>query len=169
MDDRISLKDAGVEIKAKFFEYLSDLESQYEQLLEKQQVLMNDLCVALSRGDLSENAEYKSAKDELESCAATLCSLNEQLKKARTVKADNLEYQPIGIVVMFTTVRLKNSYGNAYTMCLYPKGISDLSRGILSVDSVVGKSLWYKRIGDTFVVEHRITGELITWEVEDIY
>lgn len=167
MQSQRSLQQISMEIKQGFDEFKAGLEEQVQEVHKKQEEVLIVFKEAALKGDLSENAEYENAEKELAMYNAALLSLNNQLKSINLV--DNTDYYPIGLAVMYSTVTLSNSLGDSYVVQIYPEGVSDISRHILAKDSLVGSSVWMKKVGDTFHTEHRITGERIEWRIDDVY
>jgi len=70
-------------------EGLSKLKIEYDELLAKRTLAVDRVAKAREMGDLSENAEYQSARDELSFTDGRLAELEEMLKEAKTVTITN--------------------------------------------------------------------------------
>ncbi len=165
----MDLKAESEKISARFEALKGTIEKEKKELERRVEESKENLSKAYELGDLRENAEFEAA---LASCTVNNYSLNIKKQQLEEMLAIDTAkgYFPIGAVIMFSTVRLTTSLDDKeYVFKLYPKGVSDLPSGILSVDSVVGREVMNKRVGDMFITYHRVTGKKITWKVEEIY
>lgn len=119
---------------------------------------------ARSLGDLSENAEYHSAKEEQALVHAKIKDLEDKITRA--VLIDDLDIDT-SKVYQGASVRLRNiKTGSEITYRLVSPPEADLAGGKISVQSPVGKALLGKEVGGTAVVKAP-AGEL-TFEVLEI-
>jgi len=163
------LKQRSIEIQEAFKEFKKEIEDQIETNFKKQEEITEVYHKAAALGDIRENAEYSSAEKDLAMCNATLASLSKQLKSINDFVNDE-NYFPMGMIVMYSTVCIESEdKTKSFVYRLYPAGVSDLSRGILDVSSPLGQALWLKECGDTFVLEHRVSGEPIRWTIKAVY
>lgn len=161
------LKRESIKIRESFKAFKLDLENQYRETLIKQAETTKVFKAAAAKGDIRENAEYSTAEKELTMCNTILANLNSQLKNISLVKEE--EYYPMDMVVMYSTVFIRNDLGQEFIFQVYPDGVSDLSRRILSVASPIGTGLWLKLKGQSFSLEHRIRRNPIKWTVVEVY
>lgn len=70
-------------------EGLTKLKAEYDELLTKRQLAVDRVAKAREMGDLSENAEYQSAREELSFTDGRLAELEEMLKDAKAVTISN--------------------------------------------------------------------------------
>ncbi|MEO0106458.1 MAG: transcription elongation factor GreA, partial [candidate division WOR-3 bacterium] len=114
-------------------------------------------------GDLSENFEYKAAKERQDQLYQRLRTLESELQKAKIIDFNNVDTSKVGIG---TKVILKNFQEDSileYTI-LGPWD-SDLSKNIISYESPLAKDiLLEKRVGDKIKLEDKIY-EIIKIEI----
>ena len=106
--------------------------------------------VARELGDLSENAEYHTAKEDQAHLESKIARLTERLRNARVVEA------PVGseIVVFGTTVTVADAEsGREATWTLVGPTEADLGAGKLSAESPVAKALMGRRAGDEVKIQ----------------
>jgi len=124
-----------LEDEIRLIEY--ELKNQLPQELKK----------AVAMGDLSENAEYQSAKQRQEILNARLAHLHKRLAE---VSMMNLEKIPRDRVSYGSTVVLYDTQKSAeITYKLVSVEESDLQKGLISTSSPIGKGLLNRREGDT--------------------
>ena len=110
---------------------------------------VEDLKTARGFGDLSENYEYKAAKQELRRCDSRLRYLRKMIDTARVIKADSAADQ----VGLFDTVDVYfEDEGETERLRIVTTLREDVMQGIISKDSPVGRAIMGKRVGDRAVV-----------------
>ena len=110
---------------------------------------VEDLKTARGCGDLSENYEYKAAKQELRRCDSRLRYLRKMIDTARVIKADSAADQ----VGLFDTVDVYfEDEGETERLRIVTTLREDVMQGIISKDSPVGRAIMGKRVGDRAVV-----------------
>ena len=110
---------------------------------------VEDLKTARGFGDLSENYEYKAAKQELRRCDSRLRYLRRMIDTARVIKADSAADQ----VGLFDTVDVYfEDEGETERLRIVTTLREDVMQGIISKDSPVGRAIMGKRVGDRAVV-----------------
>ncbi len=78
-------------------EGLNKLKAEYDELLAKRQLAVDRVAKAREMGDLSENAEYQSAREELSFMDGRLAELEEMLKDAKIVASGNGHRSQVGV------------------------------------------------------------------------
>ena len=105
---------------------------------------------AVALGDLSENAEYHSAKQRQEFVNARLGQLKRRMGELAMVNLANIPHDKVGfgstIVVFDTTKDEKITYK------LVTSEESDVTKGLISTTSPIGRALIGKEVGDTATV-----------------
>ena len=119
-----------------------DIQKMQEEIEYRLRVVrpkcVEDLKTARGFGDLSENYEYKAAKQELRRCDT-----------ARVIKADSAADQ----VGLFDTVDVYfEDEGETERLRIVTTLREDVMQGIISKDSPVGRAIMGKRVGDRAVV-----------------
>jgi len=101
---------------------------------------------AREKGDLSENAEYKAAKDEQGMLELKINLLEGKLAVAKILDTSNIDTSK---VTLLTTVTIKNvATKKELTYTLVPEAESDLKAKKIASNSPVGKGLIGKKIGE---------------------
>ncbi|NCS99067.1 transcription elongation factor GreA [Candidatus Parcubacteria bacterium] len=136
-------------------EYLS--KEKYEELgreldylrRQKRKEVAERLESARSLGDLSENAEYHSARDEQAETEARIEQLKDLLKRAEIIKHVNKDSAEVGSTV---TLQKKGEKDKVeYTIVGSEE--SDLSAGKISYQSPLGAAILGKKKKDEFSFE----------------
>lgn len=107
--------------------------------------LIEDLKTARGFGDLSENYEYKAAKQELRRCDSRLRYLRRMINTAKVVSVVPHE----GIVELFDRVEIYYEEDDeSETIQLMTTLRQDALSGVISKESPLGKALLGHRVGD---------------------
>ncbi len=128
------------------------LTSELEELKStERQKIAAAIAEAREKGDLSENAEYKAAKDEQGMLELKINQLETKLAVAKILDTSNIDTSK---VTLLTTVTIKNLAGNKnLTYTLVPEAEADLKAKKIASNSPVGKGLIGKKIGEIAEVE----------------
>jgi transcription elongation factor GreA len=125
-----------------------------KQLEEQIKVLEHELTTELpaeikkaaALGDLSENAEYHSAKQRQEFVNARLGQLKKRMTEMSLVNLVNIPHDKIGFGS--TIVVYDQTKDEELTYKLVTSEESDVTKGLISTTSPIGKGLVGKRVGD---------------------
>jgi transcription elongation factor GreA len=129
--------------------------------VERPQVI-KEIEVALGHGDLSENAEYTYAKEKQGLIEARLRGLQERLAACEIIDLDNRP--PTDRIVFGCSVTIEDVDTNEQkSYRLLGQDEADISRGIISIDSPLGRALIGKEVND--VVEVKTPNGLKEFEV----
>lgn len=122
------------------------------------------LKVAISYGDLSENAEYDAAKEAQAETEQRIAELENMLRTAKVVGDDDLADDVAGIGRKVTVKNILTNEEEAYTIV----GITEADpfSGKISKDSPVGSNLDGHKVGD--LVEFTTPGGDVKYEVRKI-
>lgn len=164
----MSLQDASKSIDDFAMLLKKRLEDNLMETRERIKVSSQELSAAISQGDLSENAEYTAAINTLKSARIEESKLIQQLE-AMDIDTTVDNYSNIGLVVLYTTVLLTDTYGTSFVVKLYPKNISDVENCIIDVQSRIGAGIYLKKKGDKVSVKHKGTGKTIEYVIKDFY
>jgi transcription elongation factor GreA len=134
------------------------MEDIKKALAEQIRVLEQELTVelpaeikkAVALGDLSENAEYHSAKQRQEFVNARLGQLKRRMGELAMVNLDNIPRDRVGLGS--TIVVFDSSKDEELTYKLVISEESDVTNGLVSTTSPIGRALLGKEIGDTATV-----------------
>ena len=111
---------------------------------------LEDLVTARGFGDLSENYEYKAAKQELRRCDSRLRYLRRMIATAKVIKSDTRE----GVAGLFDRVEIEyEEDGERETITLMTTLREDAVNGIISKESPLGRAVMGKRVGDRALVK----------------
>ena len=110
----------------------------------RRQAIVEAIAVARGHGDLSENFEYHSAKNEQGLLERRITILRSRLQYAQVI--DEVAAAASGVVTVGSKVELEREDGEQMSMEIS-------SVGGVSPESPVGKAVLGKKVGDTIVVE----------------
>ena len=105
---------------------------------------------AVALGDLSENAEYHSAKQRQEFVNARLGQLKKRMGELAMVNLANIPRNKVGFgstIVVFDSTK-----NEELTYKLVTSEESDVTQGLISTTSPIGRSLVGKELGDIATV-----------------
>ena len=123
-----------------------ELENELDDLLKQRKKVVRKVAEARSFGDLSENAEYSSAKDEQGHVETRISEIEDILKNAEIIK--NNKRSKIGLG---STVTLKN--GDKVVYEIVGAVEADPLDGKISNESPLGLALCDKTVGDKAIIE----------------
>jgi transcription elongation factor GreA len=132
--------------------------------IERPQVV-KEIEIALGHGDLSENAEYTYAKEKLGLIDSRLRDLQERLGQCEVIDINNRPDTDKIIFGCSVTVEDVDT-NDKKTFRLLGQDEADISQGIISVDSPLGRALIGKSIDD--VVEVKTPNGLKEYEILDV-
>lgn len=146
-------------------ESLDNKKREYE-ILVKEKIPANKAAIATARehGDLSENSEYKMARQDQETLLARRDQLESELQIAQVIDFENVDTSSVSIG---TVVTVKQQSGDEHsTITILGAWDSDPERNIISYKTPLAQALLSKKIGD--VVETNIDDSKELWIVENI-
>lgn len=131
-----------------------DIRKMQEEIDYKMRVVrpkcLEDLVTARGFGDLSENYEYKAAKQELRRCDSRLRYLRRMIDTAKVISADS----PSDVVGLFDRVEIYYEEDDeSETIQLMTTLREDALNGIISQESPLGKAVMGRRVGDRVLVK----------------
>ena len=131
-----------------------DIKKMQEEIDYRMKVVrpkcIEDLKTARGFGDLSENYEYKAAKQELRRCDSRLRYLRRMIATAKVIKSDTRE----GVAGLFDRVTIEYvEDGDTETITLMTTLREDAMNGIISKESPLGRAVMGKRVGDRVLVK----------------
>ena len=131
-------------IKKKLLEEIATLERELTVDLPQ------EIKKAVAMGDLSENAEYHMAKQRQEFVNARLGQLKKRMGELSLVNMANIPKDKVAFGS--TIVVYDNQKDEELTYKLVTSEESDVSKGLISTTSPIGRSLMGKKVGDTATV-----------------
>lgn len=143
-------------------EGINDLQSELAELIEARTPLAERIKTAREMGDLSENAEYQTAREDHTKLEARISEIEHILRNHQEiVKSDT------GEVVLGSTVRLKGEAdGSAREFQVVGTLQADPMNGKVSNESPIGVALLGKKAGDK--VDIKTPAESLTFTVSEI-
>lgn len=145
---------------------LAKLEQELEQLkIVKRREISDQLKVAISFGDLSENSEYDEAKNSQAMNEARILELETMLKNARVLDMGEINTDNVHVG---SRVRVKDVMANEEdTYQIVGSTEVDPYAGKISDESPIGKALLGAKVGD--IVEFTVpSGDTVSYEVLEI-
>ena len=131
-----------------------DIEKMREEIRYRVQELrpklIEDVQTARAFGDLSENFEYKCAKQEKNRNESRICYLERMIQTAKVISAGSQE----DVVGLFDTVVVFNEkLQKEMTLRLVTALRADTRKGLISKESPVGQALLGRKAGETVRVK----------------
>ncbi|HET6144728.1 MAG TPA: transcription elongation factor GreA [Candidatus Acidoferrales bacterium] len=137
--------DALANVKKKLQDEITTLE--YEMNVE----LPKELMKARAHGDLSENAEYKYAKERQGYVSARLGQLKKRLGDIGMLNLSNIPADRTGYGSRVWVLDVKKSIEIEYKLVSTEE--ADVTAGLISTTSPIGKALLGKNVGDEVQVQ----------------
>ena len=132
---------------------------------EKREKIKNDIAVARSFGDLSENSEYDEARNEQAKNEARIKELEELLENAVILDESNIDTSVISLGSAVKVLNLALNLEISYD--LVGSNEANPMEGKISDQSPVGAALIGKKIGDE--VEVVIPNGTVRFKVLDVF
>lgn len=130
----------------------------------KRQEIAAAIAEAREKGDLSENAEYKAAKDEQGMLEMKISQLDTKLAMVRLLNESQIDASKVSLL---TTVRIKNLKNNKELKYkIVPESESDIAAKKISSSSPVGEGLLGKKVGE--IAEVKTPRGVIEFEILEI-
>lgn len=130
-------------------EGLRSLELELEELKTvKRKELASRIKTAISYGDLKENSEYHSAKEEQGFMETRVLTIERMLKKARVVTNLDASKVQVGSTVVLNDVE----FAEKIEYKIVGSSEANVNENKISYESPLGVSLMNKKVGDTISV-----------------
>ncbi len=133
-----------------------DLEKRLKEL--KNEIIpdvVQRIKVAREQGDLSENAEYHSARDELAKLEGEAEEIKNKLKYGEVFVATEKNIVQVGTTVKYLDI----DENEEFEFTMVGTAEADLSKGKMSIESPIGKAMLHKKAGETVLVKTAKCGE----------
>lgn len=126
------------------------LESELNRMIRVDQVeLIESLKEAREKGDISENAEYESAKSDLETLSRRISEMQDRLNRSEIIT-----YSKSDKVSMLSKISIKNKKTNTIiNWTLVPENEVNVREGKISFNSPIGSALLGKKVGELVDVQ----------------
>lgn len=127
------------------------LELELEELKTvKRKEIVERIKIARSFGDLSENSEYESAKDEQAFVEGRITTLENMIRFAQIIDNNNVSKDEVSIGRTVTFIELPDGEEEEYT--IVGSAEADPFSGKISNDSPIAKALIGKKLNDTVTI-----------------
>ncbi len=146
-------------------EGLEKINSELEFLkTERREEISHKLEVAISHGDLSENADYDYAKQEQAFVEGRIKDLEDSLRRAQLIENDGrVDQVRVGNSVTVAEVGFEDEPETYHIVGVHE---ADPSNGRISNESPIGKALLGSKVGD--IVVARVPSGEISLEISSI-
>lgn len=133
---------------------LTELKEEHEKLTKvKRPDVLSRVSQARNLGDLSENAEYVAARDELSFIDGRIEEIEEILKQVSIIRQSNLKGSANSVVKLGSNVTLQHKDGKKEDFMLVGEWEADPKEKKISHKSPLGKALLGKKTGERVEVE----------------
>ena len=134
---------------------LSDVKRKLEEEAQRidhelRVTLPKEIQSALGQGDLSENAEYESAKNRQSTLQARFAQIQKRLADLSRIDVVGVPKDRAGLGSEVTVENLESGEEIRYTLVI-PE-LADGNKSFVSMASQVGKALMNRRVGDTVTI-----------------
>jgi transcription elongation factor GreA len=120
-------------------------ELEYKETTEKMRIA-EQLKVAISYGDLSENAEYDAAKEEQGQLESKIALIKAKIMDARIIDETSISTDEVQILTKVKVLNLKTNQEKIYQ--LVTEGEANVAEGKLATTTPIAKGLLGKKVGD---------------------
>lgn len=132
--------DLAEKIKQKLKDEIAALEHELHDELPK------EIKVARAHGDLSENAEYKYAKERQGYVAARLGQLHQRMANLSMLNLNNLPKDRAAYGSRLVVLDIAKDAKVEYKLVTVEE--ADAAKGLISTTSPIGRALLGKKVGD---------------------
>jgi transcription elongation factor GreA len=141
---------------------VDELKAELAELISLRSDIADRIKTAREFGDLAENAEYSSARQEQEKSETRISDLEHILQNSELIKAP----KAAGKVVLGSTVKLKGTEGKSKNFQVVGTVEADPLNSKISDESPIGQALIGKKEGDK--VEIVTPAETATYKIVEI-
>ena len=145
-------------------EGLDKLKKELAEALAQRPVIAAAIAEAREKGDLSENAEYESAREAQGLLELNISKLQNMVAGAKVVDASQVNTDKVN---MLTTVKVKNlNNGREMVFTIVGESEADFSKGKLAATTPIAKALMGHGKGE--IVDAHVPSGIIKFEILDI-
>ncbi|KOP83538.1 transcription elongation factor GreA [Cytobacillus solani] len=142
MEKVFPMTQAGKEKLEQELEYLKSV---------KRKEVVERIKIARSFGDLSENSEYDSAKEEQAFVEGRITTIENMIRNAKIISEDEMSGDTVGLGRSVTFIELPDGEEETYT--IVGSAEADPFDGKISNDSPIAKSLIGHKVGEEVKVQ----------------
>lgn len=121
-----------------------DLEKELDELIKNRPAIAERIATARAFGDLSENEEYSSARNEQKVAEGRILEIQEILKNAKIIRGGKKDKVDLGVTVLLDMGGRKVEYA-----LVGPTEANPLE-GKISNESPIGKAIFGRKAGEDF-------------------
>ncbi|MGF6376293.1 transcription elongation factor GreA [Clostridiales Family XIII bacterium PM5-7] len=126
------------------------LENEIDELVSvRRKEVSERLKEAISYGDLSENAEYDAAKNEQAELEERIHKLETMLRNAKIINENEVSNDQVNVGLTVTVENMETKESQAFVIVGSTEADPFAEPAKISNESLVGKSLLGKKIGET--------------------
>jgi transcription elongation factor GreA len=141
---------------------VDELQTELDALIAKRAGIADAIKTAREQGDLTENAEYQSARAEQERNEARISELENIVQNVEIIKKPRGDSK----VQLGSTVKLKGGGGKAKEFQVVGTVEANPLSGKISDESPIGQAMIGKKVGDA--VEIQTPNDTHTYKIVDI-
>jgi transcription elongation factor GreA len=142
--EALPMIDLTEKIKKKLKDEIAALEHELHDELPK------EIKVARAHGDLSENAEYKYAKERQSYVSARLGQLHQRMADLSMLNLNNLPKDRAAYGSRIVVIDVAKDVKIEYKLVTVEE--ADFNKGLISTTSPIGRALLGKKVGDEVTV-----------------
>jgi len=143
---------------------LEKIKKDLAEALSQRPVISAAIAEAREKGDLSENAEYESAREAQGLLELRISKLQDMIANAKVIDESMLSTDK---VQMLTTVKVKNlTLGRVMVFTIVGESEADFSKGRLAATTPIAKALMGHKVGET--VNAKVPSGVIKFEILEI-
>lgn len=121
-----------------------ELEKELDELIKERPAIIERIATARAFGDLSENEEYSSARNEQKLAESRIQEIEDILKNAKVIRGGKRTKVALGATVVLTMDGKKKEYAVVGTI------EADPLKGKISDESPIGAALMGRKTGESF-------------------
>ena len=131
-------------------EGLDNLKAELDELEERRPKVLQQLKEAREKGDLSENADFHAAREDLFILEGRIANLRDKISRATLVDKDKIGGDCVVFGATVKLLSLSDNEEEVYT--LVGEGENDPLNGRILTTSPMGQALLTKKVGDVVEV-----------------
>lgn len=141
---------------------IDELKDELKALIAQRRPIAERIKQARELGDLSENAEYQTAREEQDRLETRIAELDHILKNVQLIRKPKVD----GHVRLGSTVKLKGQGGRVQQYMVVGTVEADPLNGKISDESPIGKALIGKKVGEAVSIKTAV--EAASYKVLEI-
>lgn len=141
---------------------VDELKAELAQLIDRRSEIAERIKTAREFGDLAENMEYTSARQDQERNESRIAEIEHILQNVEVIKVPKNDHE----VELGNTIKLKSDHGKTKEFQVVGTVEADPLEGKISDESPLGQAVLGKKKGDT--VEIKTPSETTLYKIVDI-